>query len=1751
MVKFILLCLLSLIPLYGEDKPKEFLEGFEASAFSSDDETIDLNHVIIQTPSPITAKVDVVTGTYLENSEDLQESSAEPLRVRRFFCSGSPSDKFYGGWFFNPESYLVANFEYKNNLFAACGEEEGAINRYKDLSSGRYGYTIDCHNDYVHSSLNGQRDPLNTRINYQKEFFPKKNKRKEIFRWRGEILSGDGTRRYFDSDYWHWHTPSYSYQAGFFKEKKKVEAYPHIWMPYQLRISEERRPNGNVVKYFYNEKEPIFHHSCFIDGPKFQTLSAIEVWNRTKSKILGRVNFNYRGYSSCYRGEEISHLDITSSNNRKSSFEYQNQKITKASSQGKVTEEYEYDEDNLCKVIRPEGRIFSTEYYPDHRVKAQYASLGANGELLAIARFIYRSSETEAIDAQGNKKIYRIDGDKRITSMETYEGNILFRVDRMMWDRNNGDLLQKSIEDGKGRFLIKKEYRYDKNHNVIQEKISDEKGSDTTFYTYSDDGFNLLLSETNGNKKVCFEYEPDTNLLQKELVYENEKIKKRIFHFYNDMGSCEKTIIDDGSGMRHEELTDVTCRKIVISKVKQDGSGIGLPEVIEERALDKSGQEVLLSKVVNAYTSFGKIFREDHYDATNTLRYCLKRDYDSNERLISETDALGFTTRLSYDANNNIIKIEGPRSDQCREIIYDKANRPIKISERLLDGTCLTTERQYDSLNHVIKTIDPSGFQASYSYNVLGQMTSVVNPDGSIVRKEYDALGNEIKSIDGNGYETTKIYDHHGKPVYIYYPDKTEEIFAYNSLGQLIYKKDRGGAQITVSYDIFDHPINSCINDKNGKELKRLSQKASSFFILSETDAEGVSTTYGYDFAGRKTVEEKAGKKTFFSYDPLGRLSVTQVGDTFYRDVYDLKNRIIEKRVEDAFGATIRLQGYEYDACDNQTAIINSKGRSETLYDSLGKIIEKKDPAGNKTLFSYSYKGGIVSSEKSPNGIEKVISLDSMGHIKTTKRLNAKGEIIEESSFSYDKNGNLNEQTFTHFDGTKKLDTLCSQIGYGPMNRKEKIIESGEKETSYIYDENGRLQATVNPDKTLLEYLYDDLGRMIQFSGKEFDYHYSYNKNDQVISVEDKITNTTTTRSYDSLGNIVMEKLSNDLTLEYGYDSLSRRILLRLPDQSEVHYTYLYDQLYSIERKGFKTDYCERDREGFLTKVCLPFGEITYERDSLSRLRAIHAPFFEEKGFSYDTVGNLEEYLINDSLGEERCKFTYDDLNQLATENQRSYHFDSLANCLKKDSTIYTLNALCQIISNAILYDKNGNLLADSSCVYGYDALSRLTDVKKGDEHLIFSYDSFNRRQSKKVYRNDTLLFEELYLWDGQNEIGSITSNKISTLRILGEGFRAEIGAAVLLELDGKTYLPIHDHRGCLASLIDIDSKIPIETHRYSAFGENSSSSLSPWTFVSKRKDDETGLYYFGRRYFCPHLARWTTPDPKGFTDGPNLYAYVHNAPLTAFDLYGLRTEEGRATNFCELAYDAFHWFYSEISELNERISSQSAIETNERFCPHFYPNLEAKCHEKSELLCYPGSMQTPHVYVTFDNGMDTDRNTLDEDIEYLKRIISDITIEAAFCPTQGYLKDLCVCSMCLNRHMVTPGVSVVMEAWEKILKHDPEGIIFNFSHSNGTIRTRNALEHSLSEVTSHVISIAVAPGAYIEKGLCLESVHLRSTRDFVPLLDSRGKRRCEESTTVIKPAPGAPFFDHDFKSPTYREEIHRQFWEMVVDYIK
>ena len=67
--------------------------------------------------------------------------------------------------------------------------------------------------------------------------------------------------------------------------------------------------------------------------------------------------------------------------------------------------------------------------------------------------------------------------------------------------------------------------------------------------------------------------------------------------------------------------------------------------------------------------------------------------------------------------------------------------------------------------------------------------------------------------------------------------------------------------------------------------------------------------------------------------------------------------------------------------------------------------------------------------------------------------------------------------------------------------------------------------------------------------------------------------------------------------------------------------------------------------------------------------------------------------------------------------------------------------------------------------------------------------------------------------------------------------------------------------------------------------------SAKRYRYTGKERDEETGLYYHGARYYAPWLGRWTAADPAGLVDGLNLYRYSRDNPVTFSDPSGTETK--------------------------------------------------------------------------------------------------------------------------------------------------------------------------------------------------------------------------------------------------------------------
>ena len=109
----------------------------------------------------------------------------------------------------------------------------------------------------------------------------------------------------------------------------------------------------------------------------------------------------------------------------------------------------------------------------------------------------------------------------------------------------------------------------------------------------------------------------------------------------------------------------------------------------------------------------------------------------------------------------------------------------------------------------------------------------------------------------------------------------------------------------------------------------------------------------------------------------------------------------------------------------------------------------------------------------------------------------------------------------------------------------------------------------------------------------------------------------------------------------------------------------------------------------------------------------------------------------------------------------------------------------------------------------------------------------------------------------------------------------------VAFETNGQTYIPIYSFPNNISKLINKDTKETI-SFCIDPYGCNlaKQTQITLFLFAGKEYDKETGLVYFGHRYYDPTLRTWLTADPFR-QDEDHLYSYCFQNPLRYTDPNG------------------------------------------------------------------------------------------------------------------------------------------------------------------------------------------------------------------------------------------------------------------------
>jgi RHS repeat-associated protein len=206
-------------------------------------------------------------------------------------------------------------------------------------------------------------------------------------------------------------------------------------------------------------------------------------------------------------------------------------------------------------------------------------------------------------------------------------------------------------------------------------------------------------------------------------------------------------------------------------------------------------------------------------------------------------------------------------------------------------------------------------------------------------------------------------------------------------------------------------------------------------------------------------------------------------------------------------------------------------------------------------------------------------------------------------------------------------------------------------------------------------------------------------------------------------------------------------------------------------------------------------------------------------------------------------------------------------------------------------YDDGGNQVAVSGDVYAYDAENRMTSANAQNMGATaYAYDEEGRRVWKTAAGASTV-----YSYDEAGEL--IAEYSTGTPATFGTQYLSadQIGTTRLITNNTGAVIERFDY-------VPFGQEIPA---RVDGRGPDYESGVFPnipdvqsLKFTGKERDAETGLDYFGARYFSGAQGRFTSPDwsakpepvPYANLEDPqtlNLYGYVRNNPLKNRDLDG------------------------------------------------------------------------------------------------------------------------------------------------------------------------------------------------------------------------------------------------------------------------
>lgn len=531
--------------------------------------------------------------------------------------------------------------------------------------------------------------------------------------------------------------------------------------------------------------------------------------------------------------------------------------------------------------------------------------------------------------------------------------------------------------------------------------------------------------------------------------------------------------------------------------------------------------------------------------------------YNSFNDILSYTNARGYKTEFTYNANGNLTKIKDALNNETNIIVNSNGT-----VSKVTNPEGIYTDFMYDAFGNTTQSKLMNAITASALYDDASRLTSKTDPNGTVTNIEYD-INDLVKKVivDPTGLNNTVAYhyDKNDNLDTIVNPKGGKTSLKYNNFDQMVEYRF-GNFSKTYAYNE-DGTLNT-FTDQNGNSFN--------YVYNSDGTLQGDGyASYGYDaeFNLQTIYSNYTGKTITFGYDALKRtnsISYNDYGGNTVQYEYDNNNNVTAITYPGGFKV-----GYQYDALDRLVRVYNFTTNSNfavyTYYND-GRLKDQVNGNGTKTVYRYDTYGRIDSignyTSTNANIASYKFTMDNLGnHLSETNyepalpvmaslqtegftyvhddmnRMNSRGN----TSFTYDNNGNNTAATGEWnsnltFDVKDNLLTSTSpalSCEYDALeNRRRK------NDTLYVLDILGGSNVLMETDASGNPYSYyiHGLGLICRLDAAQTNpayYHYDYRGSTTAITNSSETT--THSYRYGAFGEML-------LAVETGFKNLYRYV---------------------------------------------------------------------------------------------------------------------------------------------------------------------------------------------------------------------------------------------------------------------------------------------------------------------------------------------------------------------------------------------------------------------------------------------------------------------------------------------------------------------------------------------------------------------------------------------------------------------------------